>query len=199
MRVFNLLFILTFTSCSSYVDKLHQEMSQDLNKNKRSRTIQSYGQKGDQEQVEKRYTASDFEDNSPSSSLWTGQGQDSFFDTRGVRKEKGDIVTVLVMSDLKNRIKDELSRYFGTKTSNNDSVTSSPKEDDASKVYDKISSIVRKEIRSNHILLQGRKELIYEGGKHLIEVSSLINRKDVSPEDTVDSTKILQITIRVLR
>ena len=88
---------------------------------------------------------------------------------------------------------------FGSKISNNDSVSTSPKDDEADKVYDKISSIVRKEIRSNHILLQGRKELIYEGGKHLIEVSSLINRKDVSPEDTVDSNKILQITIRVLR
>ena len=67
------------------------------------------------------------------------------------------------MEDLKEKIQNELERAF-SKSKDNSSDPSSPEKNgtDAKKVFDKISSIVNKEIRSNHILLIGRKELIFE-------------------------------------
>ena len=62
--------------------------------------------------INRRYTSGDFEDNEPTPSLWAGSGNDSFFDTTGVKKEKGDIITILVMNDLKNKIQFELQRMF---------------------------------------------------------------------------------------
>ena len=147
-----------------------------------------------------RYTATDFEDNEPSPSLWTGTGGDSFFDSSSVKKEKGDIITILVMGDLKTKIQDELTRTFSkNKEESANPAQNSTEQSDQRQVFDKISSIVNKEIRSNHILLVGRKELIFENIKRLIEISALVNRKDISSDDTIGSDKILQIKIRTLR
>ena len=145
-----------------------------------------------------RYVASDFEDNEPSPSLWTGTGSDSFFDSASVKKEKGDIITILVMGDLKEKIQSELERTF-SKNKEDEAQTPNSSPENQKQVFDKISSIVNKENKSNHILLIGRKELIFENIKRMIEVSALINRKDISTEDTIDSTKILQTKIRILR
>lgn len=201
MRVYNFIFLLFITSCSSYVDKLHSKMSKDYRKKGyRAPQSSSYPEQQSNRDSIGRYTATDFEDNEPSPSLWTGTGSDSFFDTSSVKKEKGDIVTILVMGDLKTKIQDELARAFSKNKDDSPSTTQAGAEKgDAKQVFDKISSIVNKEIRSNHILLVGRKELIFENIKRLIEISALVNRKDISSDDTIDSAKILQTKIRTLR
>ena len=104
------------------------------------------------------------------------------------------------MGDLKAKIQSELERSF-SKNKGESSSTNEPKDTniESKKVFDKISSIVNKEIRSNHVLLIGRKELIFENIKRLIEVSALVNRRDISSDDTIDSSKILQTKIRTLR
>jgi flagellar L-ring protein FlgH len=176
-------------------------MSKDYNKRgSRAPQSQDYYNSTKNTSEPSRYTATDFEDNEPTPSLWTGSGGDSFFDSSSVKKEKGDIVTILVMEDLKEKIQNELERAF-SKSKDNSSDPSSPEKNgtDAKKVFDKISSIVNKEIRSNHILLIGRKELIFENIKRLVEVSALVNRKDITSDDTINSTKILQTKIRTLR
>ena len=176
-------------------------MSKDY-KRKGSRAPQSevYRDPVAQKDGPHRYTSTDFVDNEPSPSLWTGTGSDSFFDSSSVKKEKGDIITILVMEGLKKKIQDELERSFSkSKGDSQERASDENSSNDTNKVFDKISSIVNKEIRSNHMLLIGRKELIFENIKRLIEVSALVNRKDVSSDDTVDSKKILQIKIRTLR
>jgi len=201
VRIYNLILILVLTSCSSYVDKLHTKMSKDY-KRKGSRAPQSeiYRNPVGPKEGPHRYTSTDFVDNEPSPSLWTGTGSDSFFDSSSVKKEKGDIITILVMEGLKKKIQDELERSFSkSKADPQGGASNDNLNNDTKKVFDKISSIVNKEIRSNHMLLIGRKELIFENIKRLIEVSALVNRKDVSSDDTIDSKKILQIKIRTLR
>ena len=199
MQICRIIILLLMTSCSSYVSKLHSKMSNDMIRQGGSRAPQSVEVLSEQSgrNTNRRYTSSDFEDNEPTPSLWAGSGNDSFFDTTGVKKEKGDIITILVMNDLKNKIQFELQRLFSKTKDQPQAAEKNTSED--KKVFDKISSIVRKEIRSNHIMLIGRKELIFENVKRLIEVSALVNRKDISAEDTVISTKILQTNIKVLR
>ena len=201
MQIYNLIILLFLSSCSSYVDKLHSKMSKDYKKSG-YRTPQSmnYNEQRVAQNQPDRFTASDFEDNQPSPSLWTGTGGDSFFDSSSIKKEKGDIITILVMGDLKTKIQDELTRAFSKNKEETSTSSQGVQPDSNSKqVFDKISSIVNKEIRSNHILLIGRKELIFENIKRLIEVSALVNRKDISNDDTIESVKILQTKIRTLR
>ena len=176
-------------------------MSKDYKrKNYRAPQSMNYGDKQTESIKNGRYTATDFEDNEPSPSLWAGAGGDSFFDSSSVKKEKGDIITILVMEDLKTKIQGELERTFSkNKGDPQETSTDTANNNESKKVFDKISSIVNKEIRSNHILLVGRKELIFENIKRLIEVSALVNRKDITSDDTIDSTKILQAKIRTIR
>ena len=79
------------------------------------------------------------------------------------------------MEDLKGKFKVNLNAHFLKIKMKAQSLMSKVRKRNPKKVFDKISSIVNKEIRSNHILLIGRKELIFENIKRLIEVSALIN------------------------
>ena len=152
----------------------------------------------------KRYIADDFQDNDANQSLWVGNGNDAFFSNGGKRKEKGDIITIFVNAKLKNQIQAELDQIYQKIESDETSeTTTAPAEKtdstDNETVHDKITSVVTKEVRENHLFILGRKELIYKGNKHLVEVNALINRKDISLDDTIKSTKILQTNIKVLR
>ena len=65
-------------------------------------------------------------------------------------------------------------------------------------LQDKISVVVSKEVRK-HLILTGRKQIIFNENRHLIEIQALIHRKDVASDDSLDSNKIIQSTIKVLR
>ena len=67
------------------------------------------------------------------------------------------------------------------------------------KIYDRISSVVVEEINHGHILLRGRKNLIYKQEKHLIELQALVSRRDISYNDTISSDDIIEYDIAVVK
>ena len=176
MHRFNIfILLLGLYSCAGYVEKLHQQM--DKENSKRGRSLQSIAGVNDERSVvgsdsSKRYIADDFQDNDANQSLWVGNGNDAFFSNGGKRKEKGDIITIFVNAKLKNQIQAELDQIYqkiesddaSELTSNTDQKTDTT---DTETVHDKITSVVTKEVRENHLFILGRKELIYKGNKHL--------------------------------
>ena len=78
------------------------------------------------------------------------------------------------------------------------SATEEPTGEDG-KVYDRISSVVVEEINKDHVLIRGRKNLLYKNRKRLVEVQALVSKKDITVDDTLDSEKILESSITVLR
>jgi len=201
------LFILN--SCANYVNRLHRDINKQRTATHRypqSETNSVAAKNNSHNGNKKRFIADDFQDNEPSQSLWVGNGNESFFSTGGARKEKGDLVTILVYKALKSTIQNELERAFpivDTKSEAKDKPATPIVKDDSAgqenKLYDKISSTVTKEIKNNHIVLSGRKQILFNKFKHLVEIKALVNRKDVTVDDTIESDKILQSSIKVLR
>ncbi len=166
-------------------------------------------------QEEKRVKADDLNDNGSSGSLWVGSGDDNFLFTNDRKKSSGDIVLIDVESSLKNEITAELKRAFpdtvrkpkaksaGDKAAaaNPAAGAAAPADPQASKeeVFDRISSIVIEEINKDHLLLRGRKFLLYKNRKRLVEVQALVPRRDVTNSDTVDSSNIIESSVNVIR
>ena len=190
---------------------MHKEF--DQYENNQSRGIQSESPLENENNGDKRYVADDFKDNDTSSSLWVGSGKEHFFSTGGARKEKGDLITINVYQKLKDQIVGEVSRMYSPETdaktassatnnspqANAKEASSVDKNNGSNDIHDKISVVVSKEVRENHLILTGRKQIIYNNNRHLVEVQALIHRKDVGSDDTLDSKKIIQSTIRVIR
>lgn len=202
MSKFKQFFILFLLSgCANYVNNMHKEF--DNYENRNSRSIQSNGAIEELAKGDKRYVASDFKDKSESSSLWVGNGRENFFSSGGVRKEKGDLVTINVYQKLKNQISNEISRFYPDQ--NKAEGKAVPKEapsaeqSSSNEIQDKISVVVTKEVRENHLILTGRKQLIYNDNRHLVEVQALVHRKDITTDDTLNSDKIIQSSVKVLR
>jgi flagellar basal body L-ring protein FlgH len=141
MKFILLVFILTLTSCASYVQNLHKQIDNEERMNKRQRTKQvrnnrdarpitnpttlgnypSANSKRDyrpnnnrqyQSRGTRRHKASDLIDNQGDGSLWTGENSKSFLFVTNNLKSKGDIVIIEVMEALKDKIQDELKRAF---------------------------------------------------------------------------------------
>jgi len=167
----------------------------------------------------KRYKANDIADNRGDGSLWSGvEGRNNYLFTENEKKTNGDIILIKVAGRLKNEITAELKRAFPTpvKKSNKkeedkketagpapaaaDKAAGDDKVDDSTdKVYDRISSVVIEEINDDHILLRGRKNVLYHKRKRVIEVQALVARRDVQVDDTVNSNQILESQVIVLR
>jgi flagellar L-ring protein precursor FlgH len=170
----------------------------------------------------KRYTADDMQDNSSSGSLWHGDGKDSFLFTSDLGKKIGDILVLNVMGKLKDEITAELKRAFPAPViQNKEEETDEAKDKKAAaataakepaapknpedplsnpaQVYDKISSVIIEEVNQDHILVSGRKFLLFRNKKHLIEVQALVNRKNVSLEDNINSNDVLESSVSVIR
>lgn len=168
-------------------------------------------------QEEKRVKADDLKDNGSSGSLWVGSGDDNFLFTNDRKKSSGDIVLIDVEASLKNEITAELKRAFpeptrkpkakdsaASKTAEGGSAPAAaakPAETSAEKdeVFDRISSIVIEEINKDHLLLRGRKFLLYKNRKRLVEIQALVPRRDVTNSDTVDSSAIIESSVNVIR
>jgi len=73
------------------------------------------------------------------------------------------------------------------------------KTDDGDLVYDKVSAMVIEEINKDHILIRGRKDVLYKTQKRTVEIQMLITRKDINDEDAVLSSKSLETTVSILR
>lgn len=158
----------------------------------------------------RRVTAEDLKDKEQSSSLWTGNHSESFLFVTNNIKRAGDIVIVEVMSPLKDTIQDELKRTFPAprkkgKKGEEAKKEEKPKEEvassdeDPNKVHDKISTQVIEEINKDYLLVRGRKEVMYKTKKRFIEFQALVSRKDITNDDAVKSTKVLEPKVSVVR
>ena len=109
-------FILIFfiSGCANYINSMHQEFDKHDKRGNSDRSLQSASSLERLAEEDKRYNAGDFKDSSKNTSLWVGNGKENFFSSGGVRKEKGDLVTIHVYGKLKDQITSELSRLYPT-------------------------------------------------------------------------------------
>jgi flagellar basal body L-ring protein FlgH len=167
--------------------------------------------------AKKRYKAHDLEDNRGDGSLWSGvEGRSNFLFTNNEHKINGDIILIQVADKLKHQITSELKRAFptapaapkkaGGKTPASATPAPAPKTADAKKedgdeqtVHDRISSVVIEEVNKDHIIIRGRKNVIYKNRKRLVEVQALIAQRDIQTNDTVSSDQIIETNINILR
>jgi flagellar L-ring protein FlgH len=159
-----------------------------------------------------RYRAEDFQDNDNTGSLWANQGQSSSLFTYQNDKHTGDMVIINVLENLRNQISAELKRTFPDKPSRlKDGTTAKASPASGAppaaavdnemdmKIYDKISGFVAEEVSKDYIVLRGTKEVIYKKEKRSIEVQALVSRKDIMENDYVNSDKLLESRVYVVR
>lgn len=158
-----------------------------------------------------RVRANDLTDNGNEGSLWVGAGQENYLFSRNNSKKSGDIVVIEVQNKLKTDITLELSRAFPEmkkkkKDGTPEAAAEKPEEEKeaandtgGTKIYDRISSVVIEEINSDHLLLRGRKDVLFKKKKRLVEVQALIARRDVTDSDSVPSSRIIETSVAVLR
>lgn len=166
----------------------------------------------------RRPKASDLTDNGNEGSLWSGNGQANFLFSRNNNKRHGDIVVIEVQSKLKKDISLELARAFpdmmmnkkkaGNKVGDkqpaagggtNPQQAQNQNAENDTQVHDRISSVVVEEVSRDHLLVRGRKDVLYKKRKRLVEVQALVARRDVSDEDSVLSSRIIESSVAVLR
>jgi flagellar basal body L-ring protein FlgH len=160
-----------------------------------------------------RTSADDFVDDGTSGSLWVNAPGGSLF-TTDVTKRVGDIVIVNVLDSLRGQISSELKRAFPqpppkkaettpAATAATTPAPAAPEPDKGdeleTKVYDKISGVVAEEINKDYFLLRGKKEVVFRKEKRFIEVQALVARKDIADNDTINSDKLLESRVIILR
>ena len=169
----------------------------------------------------KRYTASDLTDKGSDGSLWAGSDPNAFLFSNNKSKNSGDIVQINVLSRLKNEITMELKKAFPdnpyeSKANAEAAKSGDPKAPPAEKpapekkeavaeasgndsAQDKISGVVVEEINREHLLIKGRKNVLFKNRKRMVEVQALVSRKDIGENDTVSSDAILESNVTVIR
>ncbi len=170
-------------------------------------------------QTPKRYKAKDLADNQGDGSLWSGvEGRNKFLFTENDEKGHGDIILIKVAGKLKNEITAELKRAFpspvkkdkGAEEKGEEGASKAPAstaanpdeqkvDDTTDKIYDKVSSVVVEEINEDHLLLRGRKNVLYKNRKRVIEVQALVARRDIMDDDTVNSNRVIENQVVVIR
>ncbi len=164
----------------------------------------------------KRTTASDLTDNGNDGSLWGSADPNAFLFATSKSKSSGDIIQINVLAKLKNEITMELKRAFpdnpyDSKASGEEkkegstpaapAATAAAKTDAPSDAgtTDKISSVVVEEINREHLLIKGRKNVLYKNRKRMVEVQALVSRKDITDDDAVNSDSIIESNVSVVR
>ena len=157
-----------------------------------------------------RYKADDFKDDDSAGSLWANQGNSASLFTYQNDKHTGDMVIVNVLENLRNQISSELKRVFPDRPKSTNgkvdakataaaaAAPASAEEMDM-KIYDKISGTVMEEISKDYILLRGRKDVIFKKEKKSIEVQGLVSRKDIMENDYVNSDRLLDTRVFIIR
>jgi len=174
----------------------------------------------DEKQVAKRYTASDLTDNNGDGSLWAGSDPNAFLFASSKSKNNGDIVQINVLPKLREEISLELKKAFPDnpyearasaenkdgkdgKTSDAKPVaeTKAPAKEEglAPDAQDKISGVVVEEINREHLLVKGRKNVLFKNRKRMVEVQALVSRKDIGDDDTISSDAILESNVVVVK
>ena len=251
MNILPLLIILSFVSCSNYVNNLHRQIDREekiargdtdhgmrnhyapyksrFNRADDKRPVTdprtfSMGDGGSSAQLKppvkreyhpQRYKADDFVDSDSGGSLWANQGSTSSLFTYQNDKHTGDMVIINVLENLRNQISAELKRMFPDRPKKPSEMAkgeakspagqapaaNSParEEEMDMKIYDKISGTVMEEISKDYILLRGRKDVIFKKEKKSIEVQGLVSRKDIMENDYVNSDRLLDSRVFILR
>lgn len=169
----------------------------------------------DEKAALKRTTASDFEDNGSDGSLWVSSDPNSFLFTQVKAKATGDLVQINVGSKLKEEITLELKKAFPDNPYEAKAQNEAEKKDGADKktvavpsantgaseseIKDKISSVIVEEINREHLLIKGRKNVLYKNRKRMVEIQALVSRKDINNDDIVNSDSILESNISIVR
>lgn len=145
----------------------------------------------------------------PNPSLWTGKGTDSYLFTNTTEKKVGDLITIDVYKNLRNEIATELkidaetASYEGPEGEKEKTEAEKPAAESESasddKPSDQISAIVEEDVNQTHLLLKGKKTLVFRGKKKLLEIKALVAKKDIKSDDRVDSKNIMETNIIVLR
>lgn len=164
----------------------------------------------------KRTTASDLTDNGNDGSLWGGADPNAFLFATSKSKSSGDIIQIDVRNKLRNEITMELKRAFPEnpfeakapaekKEGATPAAAPAPGAPAAATASaeaestDKISGVVVEEINREHLLIKGRKNVLYKNRKRMVEVQALVSRKDITDDDAVNSDSILESTVSVVR
>lgn len=161
----------------------------------------------------KRTTASDLTDNGNDGSLWGTSDPNAFLFANSKSKSSGDIVQINVLAKLRNEITLELKRAFpdnpydmkvaeGPKPASATPAVGAPGAPAAAsepEASDKISSVVVEEINREHLLIKGRKNVLFKNKKRMVEVQALVSRKDIMDNDSVNSDSILESNVSVVR
>lgn len=160
----------------------------------------------------KRTTASDLTDNGNDGSLWGTSDSNAFLFATSKNKSSGDIVQIDVLAKLRNEITLELKRAFpdnpyelakaaaaNAATSATPAPTPATTEAGPGTEADKISGVVVEEINREHLLIKGRKNVLFKNRKRMVEVQALISRKDISDNDSVSSDSIIESNVTVVR
>ncbi|MBC7429222.1 MAG: flagellar basal body L-ring protein FlgH [Bacteriovorax sp.] len=164
----------------------------------------------------KRTTASDLTDNGTDGSLWGGSDPNAFLFATSKSKSSGDIVQINVNAKLRNEITMELKRAFpenpyeatekkpdAAATPGTPAVAATPpaagSKPEAVADTDRISGVVVEEINREHLLIKGRKNVLFKNRKRMVEVQALVSRKDITDNDSVSSDAILESNVSVVR
>lgn len=172
----------------------------------------------DEKQVAKRYTASDLTDNNGDGSLWAGSDPNAFLFASSKSKNNGDIVQINVLPKLREEISMELKKAFPdnpydarasaeakdgktgeTKTTAPEPKVAAKEEGLAPDAHDKISGVVVEEINREHLLVKGRKNVLFKNRKRMVEVQALVSRKDIGDDDSISSDAILESNVVVVK
>lgn len=242
-----LLLTLIISSCSSYVNRIHQQMDreymqrQGMNPNAqgppsaqlmrqhregqavntgqishRPPSVQrQYGSPSDSRGIASssqhgRTRAEDLRDNSGATSLWTSSESNLFTQTRSRRP--GDIVLINVMDRLKAEITLELRRSFPAQRrpqsrdreqqgadQEAEEERTAAQESREDRIHGRISSVIVEQVSRDHVLIRGRKNVLYRNAQRLIEVQALISTRDILDGDVVPSDSIIESQVSVLR
>ena len=218
-----IVFVLLISSCSHYINRIHKNLDNSISRKKRVKNNKfSYLQNHSPYKkrklsskthpvvhpkvkrkygVKKRYRKEDLRDDSYNGSLWASDKGNNFLFDDKIKKKKGDIIEIEVQEKLKEEIITELKlhekRYLPPEEKKNEKEKS--KSSSKESFTDKIVSILIEEINKNHVLLKGRKNLLYKGRKKMIELQALVARRHISTEGLLSSDHILESNIAIIR
>jgi len=163
--------------------------------------------------LKKRFTADDLNDNA-NNSLWVGEGKDSDFFIEIKKKKNGDIIIANILPIFRNQITRELKKAFPKRKKvaanlKNKEENKKPEEEkeenknetetSSDDVIDQVSTVVTEQINKTHLLIRGRKIILFRKRKRLIEIQALVARTDITPEDKISSDKFVESKVRVIR
>ncbi len=183
---------------------------------------------GDAERPERRYKREDFVDRAAhENSLWDGSGQSNYLFTNNRRREVGDLVSVDVERELKREIQYSLwmslppeQRRRPRKPASDGKPTKFAKEDSKTqteKNKDDAEEAAKKDIASNGkeddsvrmevvehlgnglVRLVGNKRVIHKGVPKNVEVSALVNNRDIDDQNHLKSSSFLDLQTQVVQ